>query len=55
MSSDIRNAVTDVNKKLLKKKNDVTAEKLWKPHPWKCSRLGWMGLGDLVLMEGEPA
>jgi len=20
-------------------------EKLWLPHPWKCSRPGWMGLG----------
>ena len=30
-------------------------EKLWMPHPWKCSRPGWMGPGQPELVGGSPA
>jgi len=31
------------------KKRDCFPENLWMPHPWKCSRSGWMQLfGSLI-------
>lgn len=32
----------------------VGTEELWVPHPWRCSRSGWMGFEQPGLMEAVP-